>query len=37
MKTTSTWMKVTKWIKYLDEHGASMNFWMITKNRQKIG
>ncbi len=24
---------VTKWMKYLDEHGTWMNFWMIIGNR----
>jgi hypothetical protein len=26
MKTTSTWMKVTKWINFFDESWTSMNF-----------
>jgi hypothetical protein len=26
MKSTSAWMKITKWIKYLDESGTTMNF-----------
>ncbi len=26
MKNTCTWMKVLKWMKYLDESGTSMNF-----------
>jgi hypothetical protein len=29
MKTTSKWMKVIRRMKYLDERGAWMNFWMM--------
>ncbi len=36
MKTTCTSIKITKWMKYLDEHGACMNFWMITKSKQIV-
>ncbi len=35
MKTTYTWMQVTKRMKYLGEHGTRMNFWMIIRNRKK--
>jgi hypothetical protein len=27
MKTTSTWMKITNWMKYLNEHEKSINFF----------
>jgi hypothetical protein len=32
MKTTCAQMKITKSMKYLDEHGAPMNSWMIIGN-----
>jgi hypothetical protein len=37
MKTTCTWMIVIINMKYLDECGAWMNFWMIIGNWQIIG
>jgi hypothetical protein len=36
MKTMCTWKKVTKRMKYLDERGAQMNFWMIIGSRQIV-
>ncbi len=35
-ETTCTWMIVTKNMKYLDECGAWMNFWMIIGNWQIV-
>jgi hypothetical protein len=35
-ETKCTWMKVTKWMEYLDECGASMNFWMIIGSRRIV-
>jgi hypothetical protein len=36
-KTTCTWMKVTKWMKYVDECVTWMNFWMIVGNSWLFG
>jgi hypothetical protein len=33
MKTTCTWMTITKNMKYLDECETWMNFWMIIGSR----
>jgi hypothetical protein len=35
-KNHITWMKVTRRMKYLDECGAWMNFWMIIGSRQIV-
>jgi hypothetical protein len=35
MKATCTLMKVIERMKYLDERGTLMKFWMIIGNRQK--
>ncbi len=36
MKTTCTWMTITKNMKYLDEHESQMNFWMIIGSRRIV-